>query len=414
MGGHGGAGMGSPGATLGGVERWTELLADWPVVVGQDAERGRFVKAARRIGKGDTVLRAVPFAAAQLGSHLKRVCGGCMQARRGGRLELHCPGCAQVFYCSRECLEAHARGSRAGEGGPVRRPPHRLTCAPLKMFASGNLDAELESVLRLVVEVAALAHLEKAPHEISNEGEGHERQGARGSGGAQMGPEEEEATFKDFLLLQSHHENMDAMQRKVLRKPIALLRKALGSGHWPGFEVPTEEELLSWVSRVDSNCFGMWASRPPKGEGEGPKAPECIGREVYVAASLFNHACSPNCEIDAGHGWLEVVALQDVEQGAELSISYIDGGRPVSSRRKYLQKFYKFDCKCPLCLEESQGGAQKKYSYERSHSTPKKGKKGHAKKGPKKKGQSGSDGPAADGALSEKCIDDAFQKLMFS
>ena len=237
--------MGSPGATLGGVERWAELLAGWPVAVGQDAERGRFVKAARRVVEGETVLRAAPFAAAQLGSHLKRVCGGCMRANLGGRLELHCPGCAQVFYCSRECLEAHARGSRAGEGGPGRRPPHTLTCAPLKMFASGNLDAELESVLRLVVEVAALAHLEKAPHEVSNEGEGHERHGARGSEGTQMDPRglrDEEATFKDFLLLQSHHKNMDAMQRKELRKPVALLRKALGAGSWPGFDVPTEEE----------------------------------------------------------------------------------------------------------------------------------------------------------------------------
>ena len=128
---------------------------------------------------------------------------------------------------------------------------------------------------------------------------------------------------------------------------------------------------------------------------------------MYIPASLFNHACSPNCEIDAGHGWLEVVTLRDVAEGEELSISYIDVNRPSSARQKYLQKFYKFDCKCPLCLEEAQSGSQKKYSYERSQKTPKKGKQGRAKKG-----AAGSGQPA--GGVLEKDIDNAFQKLMSS
>ncbi len=391
-----------------GLEAWGELLRGWPVEVGRDAERGRFVRAARRVAKGETVLRAVPYAAASLGSHVKRVCGGCMQSRRGGRLELYCPGCAQVFYCSQECLEAHARGTEGpagpGSGAPTwRRPPHRLTCAPLKLFASGNLDAELESVLRLVVEIAALAHLEEASPAAA--AAAAEEAATGGAAGRALG-------HRDFLMLQSHHAGMDARQRRGLKKPMALLRKALAAGDWPGFQVPSEEELLSLVSRVDSNCFGMWSDRQSEGGGAGGqggarKTPECIGREVYIPASLFNHACSPNCEIDAGHGWLEVVTLRDVAEGEELSISYIDVNRPSSARQKYLQKFYKFDCKCPLCLEEAQSGSQKKYSYERSQKTPKKGKQGRAKKG-----AAGSGQPA--GGVLEKDIDNAFQKLMSS
>ena len=96
--------------------------------------------------------------------------------------------------------------------------------------------------------------------------------------------------------------------------------------------------------------------------------------------------------------------------GEELLISYIDVNRPSSARRNYLKKFYKFDCKCPLCLEEAQGGSHKKYSYERSQKTPKKGKQGRGRKG--KKGAAGSQAPG--GGLSEKDIDNAFQKLMSS
>ena len=96
---------------------------------------------------------------------------------------------------------------------------------------------------------------------------------------------------------------------------MALLQKALEAGGWLGFSIPLEEVLLSLVSRIDSNCFGMWSSRPSAGEGACMKVPECIGREIYIPASLFNHACSPNCEIDAGHGWLEVVTLEDVPEG---------------------------------------------------------------------------------------------------
>ena len=49
----------------------------------------------------------------------------------------------------------------------------------------------------------------------------------------------------------------------------------------------------------DSNCFGLFLDKDHKRE------PELAGREVYLLASLMNHSCRPNREIDVNRTHFE-------------------------------------------------------------------------------------------------------------
>jgi hypothetical protein len=115
------------------------------------------------------------------------------------------------------------------------------------------------------------------------------------------------------------------------------------------------------------------------------------GSGLYALHRFLNHSCQPNCEIrfeGDGKGFeLAVVSKRPVGPGEELTIGYLDdedcddedcghdhdGGewedlgdgeadeemdegdeeeRAGDERRRQLKKFYLFDCRCEVCVEE--------------------------------------------------------------
>jgi hypothetical protein len=83
------------------------------------------------------------------------------------------------------------------------------------------------------------------------------------------------------------------------------------------------------------------------------------GSGLYSTQSKINHSCNPNAEITfpASNAVLAVVALRDIKENEEVSISYLDEcqlSRSRHSRQKYLQENYLFLCECEKC--ESQIG----------------------------------------------------------
>lgn len=84
------------------------------------------------------------------------------------------------------------------------------------------------------------------------------------------------------------------------------------------------------------------------------------GSGLYQLQSKINHSCDPACEIvfpDSNHV-LQVVALRNIAQGEEISISYLDEcvlARSRHSRQKVLRENYIFNCDCTKCqLEKDQ------------------------------------------------------------
>eukprot|EP00752_Nemacystus_decipiens_P011537 g10245.t1 len=111
--------------------------------------------------------------------------------------------------------------------------------------------------------------------------------------------------------------------------------------------------------------------------GEEPFAP-LDGTALYSLVCCMNHSCRPNCVVlypgrrkqrqlrgkdpaghdaDDGGGEMadplvaEVVLLEDVRAGDELTQSYVSKEMSLEERRKALED-YGFLCACPRCLEE--------------------------------------------------------------
>ncbi|CAH8518719.1 unnamed protein product [Schistosoma guineensis] len=86
------------------------------------------------------------------------------------------------------------------------------------------------------------------------------------------------------------------------------------------------------------------------------------GVGLYYYQSRINHSCSPNAIIrfSGVNSRLSVVALTPIQEGEEVTISYLDHclqSRGRHTRRKYLSSNYLFWCDCPKCEMEKIDGA---------------------------------------------------------
>lgn len=82
------------------------------------------------------------------------------------------------------------------------------------------------------------------------------------------------------------------------------------------------------------------------------------GSGLYSNQSKINHSCVPNCEIQfpQSNHVLQVTALQKINPGEEITISYLDEcalSRSRHSRQKVLKENYMFICQCEKCFAES-------------------------------------------------------------
>lgn len=87
------------------------------------------------------------------------------------------------------------------------------------------------------------------------------------------------------------------------------------------------------------------------------------GTALYSLVCCMNHSCRPNCVVRYPHGAssstddkasslvAQVVLLEEVAAGDELTQSYVDKDMDLLDRRKALED-YGFLCTCPRCLEE--------------------------------------------------------------
>ena len=72
---------------------------------------------------------------------------------------------------------------------------------------------------------------------------------------------------------------------------------------------------------------------------------------LFSMGCRSNHSCSPNAAWDFNGIVLRFVALEDVDEGDEITQSYIDRERwyPTHQRRKVLKLSRGFYCQCPRC-----------------------------------------------------------------
>ncbi|KAF4894958.1 SET domain-containing protein 5 [Colletotrichum fructicola] len=78
---------------------------------------------------------------------------------------------------------------------------------------------------------------------------------------------------------------------------------------------------------------------------------------IFLEASRINHSCRHNAQNtwNADRGQLTVHALRDIDDGEEITISYLGASENYSSRQSRLKESFGFTCACELCtLPDSQ------------------------------------------------------------
>ena len=79
-----------------------------------------------------------------------------------------------------------------------------------------------------------------------------------------------------------------------------------------------------------------------------------LGIGLYLQAAAINHSCDPNaCQsFHEESKALSIRATKDIQPGEEITITYIDIGKPTSWRRRELRETYGFVCMCSRCSIE--------------------------------------------------------------
>ncbi|KIY45454.1 SET domain-containing protein [Fistulina hepatica ATCC 64428] len=76
-------------------------------------------------------------------------------------------------------------------------------------------------------------------------------------------------------------------------------------------------------------------------------------RAIFLHTSRINHSCAPNARVqwDYASFELSVIATRTINEGDEVTISYVDPRFPREARRQQLKETYGFDCQCDHCAK---------------------------------------------------------------
>jgi hypothetical protein len=76
-----------------------------------------------------------------------------------------------------------------------------------------------------------------------------------------------------------------------------------------------------------------------------------VGTGLYRVINVANHSCRPSAVVGCGntHHQLSLVAARSIAAGDEITISYCDETQNRATRRAFLKKHYRFDCRCERC-----------------------------------------------------------------
>ncbi|KAF7731586.1 SET and MYND domain-containing protein 5 [Apophysomyces ossiformis] len=244
-------------------------------------------------------------------------------------------------------------------------PSHSLCCHILRKLATLKADRHQKSVAKLVI----LLWWEKQREDAGLHWDRPDPQGFT-------------SNYDHVHALESHYDHWPSSERQDWRRIQQFLHAQLQV---------EPDEVMHLVSRIESNGFGIYLEN---------KTSDPIGR-----ASLFNHDCNNNCEveqytenceeegkeievdpkemekksgkkknnkkkIDVGpclkmdyppvfsrtrgeFRLMQIRSLRPIRPGEPLTISYIDSSLPVGARRQRLLEDYYFECQCGRCLQEA-------------------------------------------------------------
>ncbi|KAM4707608.1 protein-lysine N-trimethyltransferase SMYD5 [Discoglossus pictus] len=354
--------------------------------------KGKGLFATRSIRKGETIFQERPLVSSQFqwnALYRYRACDHCLRSletaeenaqRLSGKHHMilpypelctiqngrhqQCPHC-QVSYCSAECLKAAAEQYHQVLclGHSRDHPAHPLNKLE-EAWRNMHYPPETASIMLMARMVATIKQAKDKDwwlHLFSQFC-------------SKMANEEEEIVHK--LLGDKFKGQLDQLRRLFVE---ALYEERVSRWFTPeGFQslfalVGTNGQgigtssLSQWVHACDAlelpererEQLDTLIDQLYKDiEKETGEFLNCEGSGLYILQSCCNHSCVPNSEASFpdNNFLLHLTALEDIQPGEEICISYLDccqRDRSRHSRHKILRENYLFVCSCPKCLSQA-------------------------------------------------------------
>ncbi|OKL56951.1 hypothetical protein UA08_07822 [Talaromyces atroroseus] len=266
---------------------------------GQRIGNGLF--ATGNIHKGDDVLIVdAPFVAAVEEKLLKRVCSGCFDTSRPGKVDVQglvrgCVRCKVVYYCDKTCqLKDWKRG-------------HSLECPIYARLSPRVLPLNVRAVLRIL--------LRQRSGKVSRE---------------------EKDDYESFL-------ELCFPDAKHARDGLDLFLLAKAVQEYGGLQELEQGFIASVFGRLDLNSFTLTSAFG-----------NTRGVYLHPYTARFNHSCDYNAtySFDRG-GKCYVKAIRPIQKDEQIFIPYTDSTFSVGTRRKELYERFKFQCNCSKCTHET-------------------------------------------------------------
>ncbi|XP_071982530.1 protein-lysine N-trimethyltransferase SMYD5 [Engystomops pustulosus] len=355
--------------------------------------KGRGLFAARSIRKGDTIFQEKPLVSSQFqwnALYRYRACDHCLRSletaeenaqRLSGNVHItlpnpelcavqnglhqQCPQC-QVSYCSAECLRAaREQYHQVLCLGPSRDNPQHPLNKLEEAWRNIHYPPETASIMLMARMVASVKQAKDKDWWLQLFSQFCNK----------AANEEEEIVHK--LLGDKFKGQLDHLRRLFME---ALHEERVSRWFTPdGFRslfalVGTNGQgigtssLSQWVhacdalelpaaerERLDALIDQLYKDI----EKETGEFLNCEGSGLYMLQSCCNHSCVPNAEASFpdNNYLLHLIAVEDIQPGEEICISYLDccqRDRSRHSRHKILRENYLFVCSCPKCLSQSE------------------------------------------------------------
>ena len=279
------------------------------------ANQGNGIFTKTFIPKGKEIIRNMPYSFGAGGVTVEDVrgsCHHCLKIVRDKTTSVVCSSCKVVGYCSKACLDSAA-------------PLHSMECKGLSELEqyrgkvtefTSRVDGYLYWPPKQVLKIARAIN-----RRVLNGGNKHDDKWLKYLSRHNLSPAiaNQYPLFKRFVrYLVPSHVTDDEIYRMY---------------------------IVVCVNSADVVC-------PP-----GTSA----GALYFAEFSLLNHMCQPNCEFENDVTEVSVYAIQDIQPGSQLCISYLNSRERITwreIRRKSLKESFGFDCNCLVCMNEETIGSK--------------------------------------------------------
>ncbi|KAI7871285.1 hypothetical protein BDF14DRAFT_1765416 [Spinellus fusiger] len=113
--------------------------------------------------------------------------------------------------------------------------------------------------------------------------------------------------------------------------------------------------LVTIQGQIRCNSFSIQHTVSQSSTSMVIQKADSLGTGIYLSASTFNHACTPNAVVTFGSHPLDLYVITShpiTSAGESLWISYgpVAAKHPIQERRSFLNDHYFFECNCDACM----------------------------------------------------------------